>query len=72
MTTRLDVKHASRTKVRVARGDATNSQQTLKIDSMDMKLMFEKLDALHESHGWVARLSFKRYLDSTEHNNERR
>ena len=43
-------KHVSRFEVHVARGDATNSRQTAKIHSMEIKSMFLKLDVVHESH----------------------
>ena len=49
----------------VARGDATNSRQTAKIHSMEIKSMFLKLDVVHESHEKSANESQK-YLDSIE------
>ena len=54
MTARLDDdsegKHVSRFEVHVARCDATNSRQTAKIHSMEIKSMFLKLAVVHESH----------------------
>ena len=69
MTARLDDdsegKHVSRFEVHVARGDATNSRQTAKIHSMEIKSMFLKLDVVHESHESSANEPQK-YLDSIE------
>ena len=68
MTARLDDdsegKHVSRFEVHVARSDATNSRQTAKIHSMEIKSMFLKLDVVHESHESSANEPQK-YLDST-------
>ena len=69
MTARLDDdsegEHVSRFEVHVARGDATNSRQTAKIHSMEIKSMFLKLDVVHESHENSANEPQK-YLDSME------
>ena len=52
MTARLnDVsegKHVSRFEVHVAQVDSTNSRQTARIPSMEIKSMFLKLDVVHE------------------------
>ena len=62
ITTPLDddseVKQVSRFVVHVVRGDAINSQQTVKIHSVEIKSMFRKLEVVHEEN------ATQTYLDS--------